>query len=213
MDYIKIFGIQRTGTNYLTYLLNNNILNSKILVNELCDKHQKLFEYKDIHHTLNEEKENNLHEKIISERKEIFSIIIRKNPYAWLNSYKKWRIRYKDPIRTHGDIIKDMQRYNDYYVHYFNIEPSDYWTKFINIKYEDVLSDVGGFIKQLSIEHNLMISDVVDIPQRVKQSSTFTEKNKSFYLNSKTYNLNNDEIKIVNDYVNVDYFGYDRINI
>jgi len=65
---IKIYGLQRSGTNYVSYLMNENFINSKMLVNIGGWKHG---------HYIPCDKSN--------------VITVFKNPYAWLWSvYKYW---------------------------------------------------------------------------------------------------------------------------
>lgn len=70
--FIKMYGLQRSGTNYLTYLINNNFKNTKVLVNIGGWKHG--------HYNLPE---------IVG--RELDVAVITKNPYAWLWSvYDYW---------------------------------------------------------------------------------------------------------------------------
>lgn len=67
MTNVKIYGLQRSGTNYLTYLLKENIEDVKVLVNEGGWKHGHYVE-SSAHH-----------------------VIVTKNPYSWLVSvYEYW---------------------------------------------------------------------------------------------------------------------------
>jgi len=71
METIKIFGLQRSGTNYLAYILDANFEDVKTVVNMGAWKHG--------HHYPNVFKE------------EIHIAVIVKNPYAWLRStYEYW---------------------------------------------------------------------------------------------------------------------------
>ena len=70
--YIKIHGLQRSGTNYLTFLINNNFLNTKALVNLAGWKHGPY-----------------MAPWAIGDECHILTIV--KNPYAWLVSvYNYW---------------------------------------------------------------------------------------------------------------------------
>lgn len=72
VKFIKIYGLQRSGTNYVTHLLNTNFKNTKVLVNVGGWKHG--------HYAI---------PYIFPE--EIDSAIVFKNPYAWLWSvYEYW---------------------------------------------------------------------------------------------------------------------------
>ena len=70
--FIKMYGLQRSGTNYLTHLINNNFKNTNVLVNIGGWKHG--------YYNLSE---------ILG--KELDVMVITKNPYAWLWSvYDYW---------------------------------------------------------------------------------------------------------------------------
>lgn len=72
VNFIKIHGLQRSGTNYATYLLQENFKNTKILVNLGGWKHG----HYNIPYSFN---------------KEMDVVVIFKNPYAWLWSvYEYW---------------------------------------------------------------------------------------------------------------------------
>jgi len=72
IEYIKIYGLQRSGTNYLSHLMNENFQNTKVLVNLGGWKH-------------------GFYSVPWSVGKEVHVLIIVKSPYSWLVSmYKYW---------------------------------------------------------------------------------------------------------------------------
>lgn len=72
VEYIKIHGLQRSGTNYVSYLINENFENSKVLVN--------LGGWKHGHYMCP-----------WAVGRELHTLVIVKNPYAWLTSiYDYW---------------------------------------------------------------------------------------------------------------------------
>jgi hypothetical protein len=72
IEYIKIHGLQRSGTNYLSHMVNENFHNTKVLVNLGGWKHGHYVAPWAI-------------------GKEVHVIIVAKSPYAWLWSvYKYW---------------------------------------------------------------------------------------------------------------------------
>lgn len=71
-DLIKIHGLQRSGTNYLSHLMNENFQNVKVLVNAGGWKHGHYM-------------------APLALNQEVHVVAIVKNPYAWLVSvYKYW---------------------------------------------------------------------------------------------------------------------------
>ncbi len=72
IKYIKIFGLQRTGTNYVTDLINRNFKNTKVLVNIGGWKH-------------------GTYQTPPIVGRELDVVIVVKNPYSWLRSmYDYW---------------------------------------------------------------------------------------------------------------------------
>lgn len=82
MEEIKIYGLQRSGTNYLTYLVNENFEDVEVLVNKNGWKHGTY----------------------VVPEKEQHVLVIVKNPYSWLLSlYNYWgpnRVRKVGPDLT-----------------------------------------------------------------------------------------------------------------
>lgn len=72
LEHIKIHGLQRSGTNYLTYLVNENFENANVLVNVAGWKHGPY-----------------IAPTVLG--KEVHVLVIVKNPYSWLASvYNYW---------------------------------------------------------------------------------------------------------------------------
>lgn len=72
IQYIKIFGLQRSGTNYLTDLINRNFKNTRVLVNIGGWKHGTYC----APYVLGQE---------------VDVVVLVKNPYSWLRSvYEYW---------------------------------------------------------------------------------------------------------------------------
>ena len=67
VNYVKIYGLQRSGTNYMAHLLNTNFKNTKVLVNLGGWKHGAYAA-----------------EWILGQKVPL--LIVVKNPYAWLKS-------------------------------------------------------------------------------------------------------------------------------
>jgi hypothetical protein len=72
VEYVKIYGLQRSGTNYLTYLVNENFENTQVLVNLGGWKHGTYSAPWEL-------------------GQEVHVLAVVKDPYAWLVSvYKYW---------------------------------------------------------------------------------------------------------------------------
>jgi hypothetical protein len=83
VNYVKIHGLQRSGTNYLAYLVNENFKNTEILVNAGGWKHG-CYCIRDI---MGDD--------------ELHVLVIVKNPFAWLFSvYDYWKHNSLGPDLT-----------------------------------------------------------------------------------------------------------------
>jgi hypothetical protein len=158
-EYIKIHGLQRTGTNYLALLVDDNLNQTKSLINVGGWKHG--------HYcapwVLNQE---------------VHVLTITKNPYAWLVSlYIYWRkndigpdlkdqsfnefVRNKVEFERQGGIPflyrtqNPVQFWNDMNFHWMSIRLNK--KKSLVIPYEALLVDAHGVIKVVAEEFGLTV--------------------------------------------------------
>ena len=146
LEYVKIHGLQRTGTNYLTHLINENFTNAQVLVNLGGWKH------------------GHYHAPWFL-GKEVHVLVLAKHPYSWLVSmYNYWGL--KRELRIGMDLrgvsfdnfvrnraIFEMQRdipylfrasnpvqhWNNMYFHWMTIRMNA--KKVCYVKYEELLND------------------------------------------------------------------------
>ena len=180
--YIKIYGLQRTGTNFITDLINRNFQNTKVLVNIGGWKH-------------------GTYAAPMILGQEVDILVVSKNPLAWLRSmYEYWgpnRERnigpdlrnvafeqfVKSPVvfEKQKDIpylfraANPVQYWNNMYFHYLSIFTEQ--KRCIAISYESVLSD---FYKSM-----LKLSDFFDL-EPVSEDLEFTQEQKEFIPSSET---------------------------
>lgn len=216
MKIIKIYGLQRSGTNYLSTLLQKNFdvevwmnlggwkhgfINKNPSKDEIFNNTDYLtkLKYKD--------------EYIIDlfSNKQVNFLCIVKNPYNWLISYKK----FLDLTKKKFELVNSVNLWNDIYLNYINNDITI-------IRYEDLLNN---FNKTL-----LLIKDKYDLKSKTKNfinenkvlkrnadkniGETLNEKFINKKINIKEY-FSSKELKIINKTLNKDLmkkFNYDYLS-
>lgn len=157
IEYVKIHGLQRTGTNYLAHLVNENYQNVKALINAGGWKHG--------HYcapwTLG---------------REVNVLTVTKNPYAWLASlYKYWRdaevgpdlskITFEQFVKTRAVFEMQqgvpylyradnpVQHWNNMNFHWLSIRMNK--KKTLTVPYESLLLDCEGVVEAIAKDFGL----------------------------------------------------------
>jgi len=173
-EHIKIHGLQRSGTNYLSHLINENFHNTKVLVNLGGWKHGHYVAPWAI-------------------GKEVHILGIVKNPYAWLVSmFKYWgpdkKLRIGPDLTgvTFEEFVQNrvfFERQRDIPFLYRANNPVDHWNnmnfhwtsirlnqkKLCLIGYEALLNNPEQATKEIGINLGLKQKDVF-----VDSNNTFT---------------------------------------
>jgi hypothetical protein len=182
VEYIKIHGLQRTGTNYLSHLVNENFVDTKVLVNLGGWKH------------------GHYHAPWFLGQ-EVHILVLVKHPYSWLASvYNYWT---KRELRIGMDLrgvsfdtfvrnraIFEMQRdvpflfrasnpvqhWNNMYFHWMSIRLNG--KKICFVKYESLLADPEATIMQIGETFQLQRKS----SEFVNSESTFTPAGETIKL-------------------------------
>lgn len=195
MKLIKLYGLERTGTNYIKALIETNF-NSVVFANLFGGKHLKFW--------LNQERLENYKLNIIKNirdkgtlsnagntqvatnftendidnfKKNIISnglsyVIIIKNPYSWLLSYHNY---LKNILRTKkGNLNENLIK--DYSEHWSNIYGN--WYKEIVKQRNFVKGDNGVII----IEYESLVNDLTSNLNKIKDELSL-EKKQNNYIN------------------------------
>lgn len=160
IEYVKIHGLQRSGTNWLAFLIKENFENVKVLINEGGWKHGPY-----------------MAPWILKREVHVASII--KNPYAWLVSvYNYWGpnkdknigpnlqgVEFSDFIRNRyiGEkqrgvpyLIRaknPVQQWNNMNIHWLSLSLQNKHSCFVT--YETLLDNVGNSLNAISKSLNL----------------------------------------------------------
>jgi len=217
---ILIYGLQRSGTNFLENLLKKNyyitILNENAERSSPGQKHFRLYDQKDIiprQHYYNDYQYNTFFEfeKSLTDIPDGY-LIISKDPYSWHLSYKNWAMRCNWPDVEHHYI----QEYNLFYRKWLDFSQTTDRISFI--RYIDLLRMPDVELEKISIRIGLkgrLISTFISnqIP-RVSHSDIFTKRRREYYLKQQyldeyqPYDL--DEINSLLDDSVVNDLGYQK---
>lgn len=221
MEYFKIYGLQRTGTNYISSLIEKNFENVKVFMNVGGWKHGNIIRYpnnkimlqKTDKYTSNKYRNVNL-VKLFKEN--VNFIVTVKNPYTWILSYLN---HYR--LEKNKENIKEI-------VKLWNTRYSNY-KKFIEkgtsylIKYEDVLENYLKILKEIMKKFHLKKSEKkfkpiknklkanVDSTIGVVKDEVFNKT--EYYINPEINKIfNKKEIKTINYFLDKDlvsFYGYE----
>jgi hypothetical protein len=210
-----LYGLQRSGTNYLEAQLKKNFkvtfLNNKKDRNSPLHKHFRLYDNKD---AIPEPRYNNsfFFQDFISFECQLpispdYYLIISKDPYSWLRSYEKWAKLCNWQSPTHHYIVE----YNLFYRKW--IEFSYQTNKIDFIRYIDLLADPVNVLDQLRISKELKRKTLTLFlpknPLRVPQSRKFTPQNFRYYKNEEyLYTYSDEELQKIDDLVDFQVFSF-----
>jgi len=228
-EYIKIHGLQRSGTNYISHLMNENFHGVKALVNVGGWKHGHYMAPWLVGH-------------------EVHILGIVKNPYSWLVSmFKYWgpdkKLRIGPDLAgvTFDEFVRNrifIERQRDIPYLFRARNPVDHWNnmnfhwttirmnqkKLCMISYEAILSNTEKYIEKIGNNMGLKQktvfsgSDKTFTPsgEELKQSENdFTKKN--YYLGEAGYldHYTPELIEFVNQELDIDLmvqFGYSFVS-
>jgi len=193
MNFIKIYGLRRTGTNYLQWLLANNFRQLVVLVDAFRWKHglpsnitpEQRYKFIDtISHKdykLSADLQKFPGAEVLSD--EIHYIMCVKDPYSWYISICKWS--GLNPFPTDKDKLEKMYLWNYMGERYkkFCCGGTNRETRII-LRYEDLLSGLTEVLNTLSEITGLRLSTktkVVDCDNDVYSGQSF-EARRKFYI-------------------------------
>jgi hypothetical protein len=217
------YGLQRSGTNFLASCLEGmykvHILNHKADRNDPLNKHFRLYNEKgkipEIKYA-NKLFFNNFDsfEKNLSKKPDYY-IIISKNPYSWLVSYRKWGKKCHWPEVDHHYI----EEYNLFYNKWLDF--SQQTDKIFFVRYIDLLTDREIQLRMLGdylgVKQKLFSFLLPYLISKVPQSKTFTDDKRDYYIHKRYLNLlSKDEIEVINSILDnelIEKLGYEFCDI
>lgn len=203
MKSLILYGLQRTGTNYLETLLPGNFTNIEMLNDGAArslpvHKHFRLYEKQDYipepkyfndfsYDTLSDLEAHLTH---LTGKENIKFVVTVRNPYNWYLSY--CRLARKNTRLFKRNKWKSFMRHSEN--PHFMIDYSLFygkWLDFINknpdkallICHEDMLKDMENSLNYIADKFNLKkkYNSYADF-DKVNMSKIFTDKKRSYYL-------------------------------
>ena len=167
MIYIKQYGLKRSGTNYLRYLIEENFQGVKVLVDILGWKHGfptqvASANWKDWYPEWKPDKDPSTPEMLQALKQAIqdrdyWHLLTVKNPFAWIASMAKYAgtlVSSLNPVGLEGAAIQWVTMLT----HYINFRT--YTPRTLIVRYEDFL---------LSLEDSMkMLQDTMELEQTGK---------------------------------------------
>lgn len=202
-DYY-LFGLQRSGTNFLEKIIQYNYLFKS--ANSNMGRNRNLWKH-NINPTLKEYKNTNI------------SILMHKNPYTWIESIctrndAQWTTDQREYSGINTGELEYELGPNKINVKILAKAWSDYhtnWNAFLQgkkhliVKYEDLLTQKGidQFIESFSnmLDTTETFQDPIVIPEKIPYSNPFTDDDKSYYMNQIPKVLDQNHIKAINEYL------------
>lgn len=213
MHKMIVFGIQRSGTNYLEYMLKRVFKETGILYYDHGDYYWKHFVQED---------------QILD--KYVKHVAVVKNPYLWVKSLKRYSAdisisygRTKHKMPRSATVVNDsagatvylesaLELYKTIYSNWKNNE------QVYMVQYEKVL-DPKTRTRQFELLGNFfglkVATDPLEInPKKVDQTDNWTKKRMQSYINQDKASISLQEIGLVNQILGIDFIkdlGYNVI--
>jgi len=180
---LHIFGLHRTGTNWLNKICKEN-LKIEIIHDKQYWKHQLLDSPYYCTRVNSLYPGGDLGKTLIQNHKKDVFLVIKKTYKNWIYSLsKKENSGVKNFIETYGDPDKIDTRklYDNFYKQWEAITLENIEI----IQYEELINNIT-LLKDISEKYNISLKnkDIKNIT-KVSQSNTFTDKDREFYTNNK----------------------------
>jgi len=189
---VLLYGLQRSGTNFLATTLEQNYYlqvcnkRGKSRTSPL-QKHCRFYANKDL--IPHPDYRNDLAiatfeecEALLPEVPEYY-LVISKDPYSWYLSYCDWAKKCNWPEVSHHYI----EEYNLFYEFFLKLAARS--DKFIFIKYAELLEDTRAVLHRLEatlrVKRKSLARLMLNVPGKVSQSQGFSSDRKAFYLNER----------------------------
>lgn len=182
------YGLQRSGTNFLEAIIKKKyrvkFLNSNKDRSSPLQKHFRLYDEKKIipePQYRNEFKVSNLSDfEHLLDIVPDYYLVISKDPYSWLLSYKNWGEQCNWPDISHHYIIE----YNLFYEKW--LEFSQQSERVIFIRYADLLRNTSKELSRLEmkmcLKKKLLHRFTPSLVKKVSQSGQFSSERGTYYL-------------------------------
>lgn len=217
---LLLYGLQRSGTNFLETTLRKNFkvefLNSNRLRSAPIHKHFRFYSNKNL--IPEPQYKNDVSVESFQEFESLFSsaperyLVMSKDPYSWFLSYKKWADKCDWPAADHHY----AEEYNAFYK--FFAQLSRETDRIIFVRYSDLLTDAEATLTRLAGEADMPRRKLSEwsgfnVPRKVSQSGSFDSEKARYYTEREFLNqLSDQEIQEINNTIDLDlmtFLGYE----
>lgn len=182
---VLIYGLQRSGTNYLEALIARNFpavhkLNGTER-SAITHKHFRLYPEKNIipepqfHNSLLVQDFAQFESNIPGLKPDLY-IVASKDPYSWLSSYQRWSTKNQWPAHEHHYI----QEYDLFYGMWMQFARES--NKVMFIRYDDLLTDPGKIMNEIAMRLGYPAINKIKVPKKVYASRRFSSAKKEAHL-------------------------------
>jgi len=215
--HLKVFGVPRTGTTFVSTMVSVNF-EFGVHLNHYGNKHERPMSLQEMKEWI-EEREWLKPTYLSVLENTIYPLIVIKNPYSWYQSILRF---------SNNNLLIVKSQYLNYNNKY-NI-----WKKFLDnphkpfgkgfiVRYEDMLIDPESVFNRISKKinikmknKNLISGGKFFVPNKVHQSDEFTEERRQFYLSDGNFDLSEEEINRINKSIDWDimsFYGYSKLEV
>ena len=221
MSIVTVFGLQRSGTNFLQRLLIDNIPQIKIISHWSGEfgiwKHIYNIETNDPKATPIGLRGDLKKANLIGDK--ITAIYIHKHPYSWIQSILRKSIDLKKTYPFITDITDDksmmVDGFNLYKLAELHRDHTGYWLNKVDedrafqVRYEELIESPEKtreiVFKASEMFKTRLKEEDIRIPNKVSLSDIFTEEKRNQYKTYKIETLNFDQIQKINKVLNHNY--------
>ncbi|MBK7444177.1 MAG: sulfotransferase domain-containing protein [Bacteroidetes bacterium] len=184
---ILLYGLQRSGTNYLETLIHLNYPNCQFINgeirNEIIHKHFRLYDNKNC--IPEPQFENTAHFNSLADFEQALPennipdiyLVMSKDPYSWYTSYVGWSKKNNWPKRDYHYI----EEYNLFYGKWKFLASGE--KRILFIRYQDLLTAPQTELNKLATALSLPIKQPIRTTKKVYASRRFTDDKKDAFLN------------------------------
>ncbi len=227
MKTVLLYCLQRSGSFYLEKLIKTSFRNLLFIEEDKEDdrsyitaRHFRLYDDKRI---IPEPKYHNdqcfpdfksFKNKLKEKERPDYFLLISKDPYSWLTSYRRWAEKCGWPEKEHHYI----QEYNLFYGKWLKFSEETDSIKFV--RYIDLLNNKQATLKKIQTSFGLkprLLSDIFSkvFTLKVRNSEVFTWKKRQYYLNKEYLKeITVDELSQINKVLDKDVImklGYEEV--
>lgn len=206
---VVVFGLQRSGTNYLEQLMVRNFNSMKVRNN------------RDQHPSYTWKHSYGFYMRRVDSS--IIHLYVVKNPYVWIDSMIRKKVtskhhlsiisHYKDILEisdpafnVHGlDIVKMAKLWNDHSI-WFHSDAVRTKLDYTKILYKDLISseeNLVSILKEIHDKHGLDRKEkYIENPDKVDQSNLWTDEAKLRYMADELEYLPKDKLPLISEHLN-----------